>query len=329
MSNETTRDYYYSSSDYCSGGSSYYGYGSGYGYSNCSYNGLNHMSGFHMFLFLGAIWFVYSFVYIGCMISRRAKLEYASLALFSTGEYLLRANSSVQWVAFLLGLLGSNYIFDVLYTVALVTMMWVTYLLFARWYVLPKKKKTEFLTPRTKLADVAHGKNMFDRGMHHPAFISFLVVFGVGISVLAGFFPWITTIVLIVMSFAIWVTTLVALTNHRQMESQFPGSTKMADVEVQEGNPFVVSHKHLDNVCIQFCAYPQLLVTIILLSSLMLFKSIFLLVSVWTYASVSNALVTVFCFLPDLFYTMLLSSPATVDEFEVSQYKSETTTEEI
>ncbi|WFD40626.1 uncharacterized protein MJAP1_003614 [Malassezia japonica] len=123
------------------------------------------MSGFHMFLFLGAIWFVYSFVYIGCMISRRAKLDW----------------------------------------------------------------------------QMSHMARTF------------------------------------------------ALTNHRQMESQFPGSTKMADVEVQEGNPFVVSHKHLDNVCIQFF----------------------------------------FCFLPDLFYTMLLSSPATVDEFEVSQYKSETTTEEI
>lgn len=189
--------------------------------------------------------------------------------------------------------------------------------------------KQEFLTPRAKLADIAHNKNIFDRGMHNPAFISFLIVFGVGISVLAGFIPWIATIVLIVMSFAIWVTTLVALSNHRQMESQFPGSTKMADVDGQEGNPFMVSHKHLDNVCIQFCAYLQLLVTIILLSSLMLFKSIFLLVGVWTSPNVSNALVTVFCFLPDLFYTMLLSSPATVDEFEVSQYKSETAVEEI
>lgn len=47
------------------------------------------------------------------------------------------ANSSVQWVAFLLGLLGFGYIFNSLYNVALVTMMWVTYLLFARWYVLP------------------------------------------------------------------------------------------------------------------------------------------------------------------------------------------------
>lgn len=89
MSNGTTRNYYYSSSGYCSGGSGYYGYDSGYGYNNYSYNGLYYMSGFHMYLFLGAIWFVFSAFYLGCMIRRRAKLEYASLGLFSTGEYPL------------------------------------------------------------------------------------------------------------------------------------------------------------------------------------------------------------------------------------------------
>lgn len=49
-------------------------------------------NGYHGLLFLTAIWFVFSIIYLGCLIRQRAKLEYGTLALFSFGMFSLDAN---------------------------------------------------------------------------------------------------------------------------------------------------------------------------------------------------------------------------------------------
>lgn len=224
----------------------------------------------------------------------------------------------MQWVAFLVGMVANTYVMTILYLVALIVMMWTTYLYFARWYVLFYC----FLTLRAKTADIAYGKNIFDRGIHHPGFITFMIVFGLGLAVLSVFYALVTSILLLVMSFAIWVTTLVALSHHRQHYSQFPGNVKEVDVEDREFSPFVISHKHLESVCTVCCAYLQLVVTLIMMSSVLFFKSIFVLVCFCVDINTSNIFATVFCFPADLVFAFLLSSPAKIEEFEVSQYRA-------
>lgn len=211
-------------------------------------------------------------------------------------------------------MVANTYVLTILYLVALIVMMWTTYLYFARWYV----SYYYFLTLRAKTADIAYGKNIFDRGMHHPGFITFMIVFGLGLAVLSVFYAFITSIILLVMSFSIWVTTLVALSHHRQQYSQFPGNVKEVNIEDQECSPFVISHKNLEIVCTVCCAYIQLLVTLIMLSSVLFFKSIFVLVCFCVGFNTSNILATVFCFPADLVFAFLLSSPAKIEEFEVS-----------
>ncbi|WFD40625.1 uncharacterized protein MJAP1_003613 [Malassezia japonica] len=46
-------------------------------------------------------------------------------------------------------------------------------------------------------ADIAYGKNIFDRGIHHPGFITFMIVFGLGLAVLSVFYALVTSIVLL------------------------------------------------------------------------------------------------------------------------------------
>lgn len=63
-----------------------------------------------------------------------------------------------------------------------------------------------------------------------------------------------------------------------------------------------------------------MIVTVVVMASLMLFKSIFLL-ALFFARKYSNIFFTVFCILPDLFFTFMVGRTEIVDDFEVAQYK--------
>lgn len=81
-------------------------------------------------------------------------------------------------------------------------------------------------------------------------FVTFL---GVGLSVLAGFFPGIVAIIHIATSFIIWTLAIISITRHRLLETRFPGQISGISLENPEvANPFVVSHWHVDSVSLGF-----------------------------------------------------------------------------
>lgn len=65
-----------------------------------------------------------------------------------------------------------------------------------------------------------------------------------------------------------------------------------------------------------------MIVTIILLASIMLFKCIALVVSFFVPFGLGSSMFSALCMIPDLFFSMLLMPNASLDEFEVSQYKT-------
>lgn len=107
------------------------------------------------------------------------------------------------------------------------------------------------LHERARIADTVHGKKIFELGMFHPAFITFMLILGVGLGVLSGFFSAITMYLHLCMAFAIWVTSLVALRRHRQLKLQSTVTFKGLDAGgYSASSPSVVSHDHLDKVCV-------------------------------------------------------------------------------
>lgn len=96
-----------------------------------------------------------------------------------------------------------------------------------------------------------HGEKVFELGMFHPAFIAFMTFFGMGLIVLSVFYSGISMLFYLVFAFAIWVTSLVALSNHRRLKLQ----SNLAGIKGPEASelgptiPSVVSHEHLDKVC--------------------------------------------------------------------------------
>lgn len=138
-----------------------------------------------------------------------------------------------------MGAIGFRWLIPILYTVALTMMMWVVYLFYGKWYVV-------LLTDlRTQIADFAHGRNIFDRGMSSLGTVITVVFLGFIISILAGFWTWVMAIVLAVMSAAICIASFVAMNRFRNTSPQFPGMEEEAPARNHSARP-ALSIKQLD-----------------------------------------------------------------------------------
>ena len=156
--------------------------------------------------------------------------------------------------------------------------------------------------------------------MFHPANIIFMILFEIALILLSVFVwqivPW---AVCTAFTFAIWVTALVALSRNRQLKSEhqqgFIVTDRLQGQFVQ--NRFVVSHKHLDLVRVPLI---QMITIFVVLASLFLCKCVYQYIA--TAASpYSGELYVVFCILPDLAFTVIVSTHGTIDLFETSQYQ--------
>ena len=79
-----------------------------------------------------------------------------------------------------------------------------------------------------------------------------MAFFGMGLIVLSVFYSGISMLFYLVFAFAIWVASLVALSNHRRLklQSTLPETKEPEASELGPTIPSVVSHDHLDKVCL-------------------------------------------------------------------------------
>lgn len=147
-----------------------------------------------------------------------------------------------------------------------------------------------------------------------------MIVFEIALILLSIFVwyvvPW---ALCIVFAFAIWVTTLVALGRNRQVRSESRQgllATKYLNGLFIRGR-VIVTHKHLDTVRVPLI---QMITIVTILASLSLLKCIFMFVSSFA-GDNENELFAVFCILPDLVFTVIVSAYGFMDLFETSQYE--------
>lgn len=237
--------------------------------------------------------FALVFVYYFCM--RRPKAEYFFLLAFcalEVGAFALRIYGEI-----IDGSIGM-----IIYSAAMAMSVCVMYMLYARW---------------TQIADRYHGSKIFNLAMFHPAFITLSAIVII-ILVIAGIWvPSVMWVLYLVLFFAIWVTTIATLIRHRLLR---PAEKERTIVLSQmEGSfynvtPLVTSHKTLDNM----------MVMLVVLSTIMFIKSIFLTVAFALVLLYFIApLYYVFCMLEDLAFVVILSSPEAVQLFEPSRHRPE------
>lgn len=122
------------------------GYREGNDSGYCDYGGFVHkrtdsafnsiaygFTGGESILFFTVIWFIFTIIFLGCLVRYRTKIEYGLLALLSLGTFLDRFNLAVQFVAFLLGTLCHADIMVNMYLASIMVMNWIVYFFYDKW----------------------------------------------------------------------------------------------------------------------------------------------------------------------------------------------------
>lgn len=165
---------------------------------------------------------------------------------------------------------------------------------------------------------------MFDETMYQRAFVIFFILAALALVGIAGWGQyWYTWIVSLVFFFALWVASLVVMDRHRKNQTSFPEGNVTSDrfegQMVQQ--PVTTTHKQLDMVR---GLLTQMIVLLVVLSSLMLIKCVFLLVIGATGRpsdTYQMVFYQVFCIVPDLALTGLFMTSGTMDLFALEQYE--------
>lgn len=187
---------------------------------------------------------------------------------------------------------------------------------------------------RTRLANLCYGQTVFNESMYHPAFVAFLVAAALALVGIAGWGEyWYTWIFFEVFFFALWVAILVVLCRNRKIRSTFAEGHVTTDRP--EGqmvqHPVTVTHKQLDVVCGMLT---QMIVVLVVIVSLMVVKCAFLIAigATWQAGAVVSYNIVfyqVFCIVPDLAMTILLTTCGTMDLFALRQYDAVARDDEV
>ena len=246
-------------------------------------------------ILLTAIFGIFTLVFMYYLLTRRPKTEYALLVIFGgleVGSFVMRIYGDI--IDALIGI--------IIYSAAVAVSLCIIYSLYARW---------------TLIADHYYGERIFNLVMFKPAFPTLFVLLVIGLIIASVWVPSIMWVVFLAMYLAIWVTTIVALIRHRRRKpAQYEKAVVLSLMDPAHRNsvPVVTSHKMLDNM----------MVILVVLSSVMLVKTIFLTIS---FVLVILYFVTpfyyVFCLLEDFAFFIILLSPEAVQLFEPSRHVPE------
>lgn len=246
-------------------------------------------------ILLTAIFGIFTLVFIYYLLTRRPKTEYALLVIFcglEVGSFVMRIYGDI--IDALIGI--------IIYSAAIAVSLCIVYSLYARW---------------TMIADHYYGERIFNLVMFHPAFPTLFVLLMIGLIIAGVWVPSIMWVVFLALYLGMWITTIIALIRHRRRKpAQHEKAVVLSLMDQAHRNsvPVVTSHKMLDNM----------MVILVVLSTVMLVKTIFLTIS---FVLVILYFVTpfyyVFCLLEDFAFFIILLSPEAVQLFEPSRHVPE------
>lgn len=166
-----------------------------------------------------------------------------------------------------------------------------------------------------------HGEKIFELGMYHPAFITFLILLGVASFAILGFQTFASLAIFLMLAFAIWVASLVSLCRHRRLtlhSAKECRSDALEDPSTRQSD--ILHHNQLDKVRLRsFPINPQMILLIIIMASFSLIQPICLF---WAFfeSSYANILFNLGSVMPDLLFIIMLMPTGPVDQFVASQY---------
>ena len=171
---------------------------------------------------------------------------------------------------------------------------------------------------------MCYGNTVFEETMYKRPFVIVFLLAALALVGIAGWGQyWYTWIVFLAFFFALWVASLVVMGRHRRNRSSFSeGSITSNGFEGQMVQlPVTTTHKQLDMVR---GFLTQMIVLLVVLTSLMLIKCVFLLVIGGTGRPSDDyhmVFYQVFCIVPDLALTVWLMTSGTMDLFALEQYE--------